>query len=129
MTAKASEEIVAADDWEPAGEGWEVAETNLGDKIVWADELGLRGIYKGTHEVTTDDGQILVVYLFTDEHGHARFSWSTPELKMGLSDCPERSQVWIKWDGIEKLDATRTINRFRVAFKRPPAAELAATAT
>jgi hypothetical protein len=124
MTTK-TEAVEPADDWSPTGDGWEVAETNIGEKVVWPETPTLLAIYRGWDEVPNDQGELVRVYLFTDDHGKARFAWNTPELKFGLRKAAEGDQVAIHWDGKEEMaDGKRTINRFRVAIKRQPAAEL-----
>ena len=119
-------EVNVPDDWDAVGEGWETADTNIGVQVVWEKEPRFRGLYKGATEVANKDGEMIIAHLFKDEHALDRFAWGTPELTFGLRNVPFGSQVVVLWTGKEALDAVRTINRFHVQFKRPPAPALAA---
>ena len=106
------------------GEGWEVAETDIGDKIEWSDEPKFYGVYKGREVVTTTDqktGELveIEVHLFKDTAGEARFAWHSPRLDRGLSKAPIGSEVAIRWDGKENLSGGRTMNLFTVMIKAP----------
>ena len=124
MTNAKTTDVVATDDWDPIAEGWEVAETDIGSKVDWETEIMLRGLYKGRDEVANDDGELIGVHLFKDEHGEDRFAWATPRLTHGLKVVPFGSEVAIRWDGKVKLDATRTLNTFTIAYKPPSAGAL-----
>ena len=107
-----------------AAVGWEVAETTVGVKIEWETEPLLHGIYRGTDEVADENGELFKVEMFTDEHGEKRFSWSSPRLAYALREVPEGSDCMIKWLGLVKIDATRSVNDFVVAYRRPESASL-----
>jgi len=113
------------------GEGWEVAETDIGEKIEWKEEPGFKGIYFGTDVVEAPDQQtgeleMVKIHLFKDGHGDQRFAWSTPRLDRGLQHAVPGAEVAILWTGKEELKDGHTINTFKVAFRNPAAGELTA---
>ena len=73
MTAKtAPTNEVAELDWDRDLEGYEVQETDIGEKIDWKDEIGFKGVYKGTNVVEVlDEGSgemtFVKIHQFKDE--------------------------------------------------------------
>ena len=132
MTAKtAPTNEVAELDWDRDLEGYEVQETDIGEKIDWKDEIGFKGVYKGTNVVEVlDEGSgemtFVKIHQFKDEAGGLRFSWSTPRLDRGLQHGAIGDEVGILWTGKEDLAGGRTLNTFKVALKKAPAPALPA---
>ena len=119
------------DTWDDIVSGdWEVAETDIGEKIDWKVEPRFHGYYQGSSsvEMANDEGLFETVkfHQFKDGHGTLRFAWTTPRLDRGLAQCSVTCEVFIQWDGKEELANGHTINLFRIAFKTPEAVSISA---
>ena len=132
-TTKSSTALDTFDDWGRDLEGFEEQDTELGEKIVWKDTPGFKGVYLGpdTMEVpnqTTGELEPALYHQFKDGHGTLCFAWGSPQLNRGLSKAAIGCEVAILWGGLKDRPGGKVgqMNTFRVATKNPAAAELTA---
>jgi hypothetical protein len=120
MTIEIPTEQVSEDDWDRDLEGWDEAETDIGEKITWDEEKTFKGTYRGEITVVNKDGEEVQAHQLVSTDGELRFAWSSPELTTGLRNAGAGSEVAILWMGlVPGRRKGTTMNKFSVRFRRP----------
>ena len=119
MTTTKATEPAEDDDWDRELAGWDDAETDIGEKIIWDEEPRFLGTYRGDITVKNPQLEDVLAHQLVDKDGVLRFAWGSPELTTGLRDAGIGAEVGIKWLGLfpGRRKGT-TQNHFTVRYRR-----------
>lgn len=98
-------------------EGWEMAETNIGEPWDWKENPQFRGTFLENSSTTSSEGEEYGIIALALPDGKRCFAWASPEIRHAFRTIPPLSEVLIDHLGKADIGKGRTVNRFFVKFK------------
>ena len=93
---------------------WEDVSLEGGDQIKWDDTPSIEGVFKGSRDVVSNDGEIILMLIFEDRELGRCFAWAGPKLKEAFANVAPGSYVRVAMTGEKNVGKPSPMKMFKV---------------